>query len=208
MRVHILSPYPERIEPIIKGAGDELTTLDLADFVVVYGHREILREPVLSWFPHRIVNLHISLLPWNRGADPNFWSWFDDTPKGVSLHFVDEGIDTGPVIAQREYHFWTSPTDTLATTYHRLQGHAIALFAQMWPVVRTGKAIAVRQRGAFTYHRSADKKPFFAKLPKGWGTPVRDVEAMGHRWRSQCQSGSRPPLPNPAALMSRPGTTG
>lgn len=52
------------------------------DFLVSYGYRHIIRQAVLDHFPDRAVNLHISYLPWNRGADPNLWSFFDDTPKG------------------------------------------------------------------------------------------------------------------------------
>ncbi len=52
-----------------------------------------------------IINLHISFLPWNRGAHPNFWSFYDDTPKGVTIHLIDEGIDTGAIIYQKEITF-------------------------------------------------------------------------------------------------------
>lgn len=46
------------------------------------------------------MNLHISYLPWNKGADPNFWSCIDGTPAGVTLHHIDAGVDTGDIIAQ------------------------------------------------------------------------------------------------------------
>ena len=43
-------------------------------FLISYGYRHILRNDILSLFPDKAINLHISYLPWNRGADPNFWS--------------------------------------------------------------------------------------------------------------------------------------
>ncbi|MEM9666371.1 MAG: formyltransferase family protein, partial [Bacteroidota bacterium] len=60
-----------------------------------------LFEPALiSCFPRGLVNLHPGLLPYNRGAYPNVWSLVDQTPAGVTLHQIDAGIDTGPVLAQ------------------------------------------------------------------------------------------------------------
>ena len=56
---------------------------------------------MLDRLPDRVVNLHIAYLPYNRGADPNLWSVLEDTPAGVSIHYVDEGVDTGDIIAQR-----------------------------------------------------------------------------------------------------------
>ena len=40
-----------------------------------------------------IVNLHISYLPFNRGSHPNYWSFVENTPKGVSIHEIDEQIE-------------------------------------------------------------------------------------------------------------------
>lgn len=71
------------------------------DFIVSYGYRYIVSGEILRHFPKRAVNLHISLLPYNKGADPNFWSFVEDTPKGVSIHYMDSGLDTGEIIAQK-----------------------------------------------------------------------------------------------------------
>ena len=45
------------------------------DFIVSYGYRHILSKNILDLLPNKIINLHISYLPYNRGADPNFWSF-------------------------------------------------------------------------------------------------------------------------------------
>jgi len=107
MRVLLLCPYPELIEAPILAGGDDLVAsvappseIDFsADFIVSFGYRHILKEPILRSVARPIINIHISYLPWNRGADANFWSWFKHTPKGVSIHEIDAGIDTGPVLA-------------------------------------------------------------------------------------------------------------
>src|SRR4029078_12187716 len=70
------------------------------DWVVSHGDRHIVRADAVEARPGRFVNLRIALLPYNRGADPNLWSWVDGTPKGVTIHLMEPGVDTGPVLAQ------------------------------------------------------------------------------------------------------------
>ena len=45
----------------------------------------------------------MSLLPYNRGSHPNFWSFLNRTPKGITIHEVDCGADTGNIIFQKEF---------------------------------------------------------------------------------------------------------
>lgn len=71
------------------------------DLVISFGYRHIIKKEIIEKTKIPIINLHISYLPWNRGSHPNFWSFFDETPSGVSIHLVDSGIDTGPIIAQK-----------------------------------------------------------------------------------------------------------
>jgi methionyl-tRNA formyltransferase len=136
------------------------------DWVISYGHRSIIKEPLLSRY--RIINLHISYLPWNRGADPNLWSWIDNTPKGVTLHYVDAGVDTGDIIAQLEVTM--SEAETLATSYVKLVRAAEALFTQTWPDLAANRSPRTPQPIAGTVHRAADAKHIH--LPMGWDTPV------------------------------------
>lgn len=195
MRVLILCPNPELIEaPILEGEDDLVASnappseVDFsADIIVSFGYRHLLREPILRSVARPIINIHISYLPWNRGADPNFWSWFEHTPKGVSIHEIDDGIDTGPLLAQAEITF-DDPQETLATTYVKLRTRAVDLFAQTWPLIRTGKIVANPQQGKGSYHRLKDKLPWWALLPDGYNTPVRVIEKMG----AELAAGQRP----------------
>lgn len=69
----------------------------------------LLRDPLLSLPRLGWLNMHPSLLPFNRGKHPNFWAIVDQTPAGASLHFVDRGVDTGPILAQERLEFdWTA----------------------------------------------------------------------------------------------------
>jgi methionyl-tRNA formyltransferase len=142
-------------------------------FAVVHGYRLILRPPVLAWFPERIVNLHISYLPWNRGSDPNLWSVLEDTPKGVTLHHIDAGVDTGDIIAQTEVAIRDS--DTLAQGYDALQAAGLELFRAHWPAIKDLRAERRRQVGPGTVHRVADRAAVDHLLTEGWDTLVGDL---------------------------------
>jgi methionyl-tRNA formyltransferase len=189
VRVLLLSAYPDALAGAFAKAGDRVTVTEErladdapdADFIVSHGYRHILKPPLLDRFAGRIVNIHISLLPWNRGADPNFWSWFDATPKGVTLHGIDAGVDTGEILAQTEASFGAG--ETLRTSYARLQAIAAALFEASWPAVRVGALEGVVQVGPGSYHRTRDKAPWWDLLPLGHDTPVEVVEAMGREAR-------------------------
>ncbi|MGZ5199575.1 MAG: formyltransferase family protein [Telluria sp.] len=144
--------------------------LDDADFIVSYGYRHLIPADVLAAFGSRAVNLHISLLPWNRGADPNLWSFLEDTPKGVTIHVLERGIDTGPILAQLAVA--SDPHDTLKTSYERLAQAMVALFADTWGDIRSGRLPARAQSGAGTYHRTSDRSHVADLLTQGWDTPV------------------------------------
>lgn len=155
-----------------------------SEFLVSYGYRHILRKDVLDRFPGRAVNLHISLLPWNRGADPNFWSFIDGTPKGVTIHLLDEGIDTGDILYQKEVAL-DSAQETLASSYDRLQGAIQDLFKGHWPDIRAGRSPRRKQAGAGTLHRIRDREPLSHLLTEGWNTPVTVLENWGARRRAE-----------------------
>jgi methionyl-tRNA formyltransferase len=120
---------------------------------VFFGY--ILRPSFLSIPPAGCINLHPSLLPYNRGAHPNVWSIIDRTPAGATLHYIDAGVDTGDIIAQRQVE--VEPVDTAETLYRRLERACLDLFVDQWPLVREGKAPRIKQsNSAGTCHRARD----------------------------------------------------
>lgn len=177
-RVRVYSPYPEHIIRAIEDSGDTVVAED-ADFIVSYGHREIFRPEFIDRYPGRIINIHISLLPWNRGADPNFWSWFDGTPKGVTIHQIDAGIDTGDILAQEEFDF-TGYDDTLENSYERLKCAAEILFRKVWPDIRDGKISPVKQTGKGSFHNARDKMPIFERHGITWQTKCSEIGHLRH----------------------------
>jgi methionyl-tRNA formyltransferase len=175
------------VEPSVEALGpEEPLTTELIDeldpaMAVIHGYRLILRHPILDRLPDRVVNLHISYLPYNRGADPNLWSLLEDTPAGVSIHYVDEGVDTGDVIAQRRIEL--GDDETLATSYAALQAAMLELFREHWPAIRDGRCERRPQTEPGTSHRIADRAAVEHLLTSGWDTPVavlRGAHRRGH----------------------------
>ena len=90
------------------------------DLVVLAGYMHLLTEPFLRRFPGRIVNVHPSLLPAFPGAHA-----IEDAcaagvaTTGVTVHYVDEGLDTGPVIVQEAVR--VEPRHTLEDRIHAVE---------------------------------------------------------------------------------------
>ena len=113
MKVIILSPYPEKIcETIIK-AGDsyinynnelnfDFLNKNNIKFIVSYGYSKIIKKDIIEVYKDSIINLHISFLPFNRGSHPNLWSFIEGTPSGITIHKINEGIDTGEILFRKK----------------------------------------------------------------------------------------------------------
>ena len=97
------------------------------DFGISYRYLHIVKKPVLDWFNGKLINMHISYLPWNRGGDPNIWSFLTQTPSGVTIHVMDEGLDTGPILVQQQVQH-DLDADTLYSSYARLSNSIEKLF--------------------------------------------------------------------------------
>ena len=71
------------------------------DLLVLYGTR-IVKAPLLSAYPERIVNVHLGLSPYYRGSGTNFWPLVRRQPEcvGVTIHLAASKVDAGPILAQ------------------------------------------------------------------------------------------------------------
>lgn len=108
-----LEPHVEQeLVRMLRDAGVEL--------VVLAGFMRLLKEPMLEAFPRRIINIHPSLLPKYPGVE----SWKQalaagEKITGCTVHYVDSGIDSGEIIAQREVP--VLPGDTPESLHERIQ---------------------------------------------------------------------------------------
>ena len=74
------------------------------DWIFLAGYMRILSPEFVAKYPSRIVNIHPSLLPkfpGPRGYEDAFNS--DETHSGVTIHFVDDGVDTGEILLQEQF---------------------------------------------------------------------------------------------------------
>jgi len=115
----------------------------------------ILNQNLLSIFRDGCLNLHPSYLPFNGGQYPNVWSIVEGTPAGDTMHYMDSGIDTGDIIAQRTIP--VEPIETGQSLYRKLELNCVELFSQTWLTIIAGQVHPVSQSpGEGTKHKRAD----------------------------------------------------
>jgi phosphoribosylglycinamide formyltransferase 1 len=107
------------------------------DLVVLAGFMRILKGDFLRAFPHRVVNIHPALLP----AFPGLEAWKQALDYGVkvtgcTVHFVDAGVDTGPILAQQTVPVLEA--DTPATLHERIQQAERALYPAVLAALAEG----------------------------------------------------------------------
>ena len=74
------------------------------EFIVLAGFMRILTEYILDAYPKKIINIHPSLLPNYPGVDSIQKSYYsNDSRLGITIHWVDKGVDTGPIILQKSF---------------------------------------------------------------------------------------------------------
>lgn len=88
------------------GLANEKTTFDWVvsknpEYLVLFGC-SIIRDPLLTHFKNRIINMHLGLSPYYRGAGTNFWPLVFREPEcvGVTVHLATAGVDAGPILGQ------------------------------------------------------------------------------------------------------------
>ena len=151
---------------------------DQFDLVLSFGYRHILTETVINSTKAPMMNLHLSLLPWNRGAHPNFWSFWDNTPSGVTIHGIDPGVDTGPVLFQKYFEF-DSSVETFRTSYEKLFKSAEALLLESIDKIINQDYEYKRQRGKGTYHSVGDLPKDFSGWDSNIMSEIERLEKLG-----------------------------
>lgn len=115
----------------------------------------LLKPDLLGVFGTGCINLHAAYLPWNRGWHTNVWPILDGSPAGITIHFIDPGVDTGDLIAQRKIP--VTPIDTGGSLHQKLTMGMVDLFMETWPSVRGGTCTRTPQdHSNATKHKRAD----------------------------------------------------
>lgn len=116
---------------------------------------KIIKEPLLSIPESGFVNTHPSFLPHNRGKHYSFWAIVEECPYGVSLHKVDQGIDSGDIVSQSSIPVdWT---DTGETLHVKAKHEMVKLFAATYPSLRQSPVEGKPQpKDLGSFHHSSD----------------------------------------------------
>ena len=144
------------VGPFVTPQPTEVLTGTQARVGLSAGYRHKLTPREWACFPGGILNLHTGYLPWNRGAYPNVWPILEGSPAGVTLHRVDDGWDTGPILCQREVA--VAPWDTAETLYEKLVAEGQRL-VQFWAEDAEAYGIGAgvpQDPEAGSFHRKAD----------------------------------------------------
>ena len=120
----------DRCIEILRGAG--------VDTVVLAGFMRIVKPKLLAAFPNRVLNIHPALLP----AFPGVHSWtqaldYGCKVAGVTVHFVDGGTDTGPIIVQKAVPVLED--DTPETLHARIQVEEHKAFPEALALLAAGR---------------------------------------------------------------------
>lgn len=171
--IEFLQNSKESVNIYSKTLTTDIVDTYFPDILVSYNYKYIIKKEVIEKIDGRVINLHISYLPWNRGAQPNFWSFIDDTPKGVTIHLIDEGLDTGAILLQKEFNF-NERTETLKSTYSFLHSEIQKLFIENWYSLKNFTIKPKSQNGSSSTHNVKD----FVRIQKIIGGNIWDLKII------------------------------
>lgn len=122
--------FRTRLEPAVEVQLVKLLKDAGVELIVLAGFMRLLKEPMLAAFPQRIINIHPSLLP----KFPGIAAWKQaleagEKVTGCSVHYVDAGIDSGEIIAQRKVPIVSG--DTAESLHARIQVAERALYPEV-----------------------------------------------------------------------------
>lgn len=135
MRVRVLTERPmgQRVKKYLKSIGETLVEKDPEILIVCYYPRILKKE---EFEKQPTINFHPGYLPFNKGMYPHIWPLFDGSPAGVTIHYVTEEVDSGPIIGQKKLQ--VKPTYTASEFEKITQNEIFELFKRVWPKVKKG----------------------------------------------------------------------
>lgn len=174
-----LISFLQKNEKVVSVISDKLN-LDMVKrispkVIISYNYKHIISSEVINYVRGNIFNLHISYLPWNRGPNPNYWSFMEDTPKGVTIHQVAEGLDTGDILAQEEV-FFDEKKESFSSSYQKLNDKIVKLFIRNWESIKSGVYCLRKQEGNGTYHTMKDFRQFIGNQVINWDENIADYK--------------------------------
>lgn len=176
----MLDTHPDHLRCVVTTGDNDIAQLARTKGLPVHYYDDVLDGKAddilpgvqyifLAWWPKIIpasvfnaatigtINLHPSYLPYNRGKNYNFWTIVEDSPFGVSMHFVDSGIDSGDIIFQQAIEkTWQ---DTGGSLYSKAQRAITQLFRTRYMDLVEGRFLRTAQpagRGSLHYEKELE----------------------------------------------------
>ncbi|MFY9742703.1 MAG: formyltransferase family protein [Candidatus Sulfotelmatobacter sp.] len=112
--------------------------------LIVFAGGNILRKQILTLPRLGVLNIHLGLLPQIRGMSGPEWSLLKDVPLGITIHYMDSGIDTGPIL-QRYEHPDVACCESLADLRHRLIAFGVDKLGQVIAGLDRGTIVSTPQ---------------------------------------------------------------
>ena len=147
------------------------------DLILSSGYDRLLRPKTVQKYSQRIVNLHAAYLPWARGIGTTLFPTMLRYPYGVSVHFINEGLDTGNLIARKIFR--TEQDNTLRTLYPKLLSATEELFFENFPKIVAGQTNGVPQEELGDINTNRSRLQFESVMdacPHGYDTLITDLE--------------------------------
>lgn len=125
------------------------------DYIICIHFPYFIPGEILSIPKCGVVNLHPAYLPYNRGWHTPTWAIIEDTPIGATLHFMDQGVDTGDIIYQKKMDI--SPGDTADSLYKKIKRLEFDIFVDAWQSLVDGISNRIPQEPSIgTGHNKND----------------------------------------------------
>ncbi len=157
----LLSEYDKTGETVLRGGefreseGKQFLREIEPDYIISIHFQYIYPKEVLEIPEHGVVNLHPAYLPYNRGWHTPSWAIWEETLYGATLHFMEEEVDAGDIIARKQVEI--RPDDTADSLYNRVKDVEYELFRDTWPELANEEYDRLTQsEEEATAHRKAD----------------------------------------------------
>ena len=182
MKVLILSPYPKEIIKILEKNQDNYLIYNeklkisfllknKIEFIISYGYKYLITKDIIDIFKGKIINLHISFLPFNRGYYPNLWSHLEGSPSGVTIHLINEQIDGGEILLQKQIEI-DPKKHSFRSSYFILRKEIELLLKSNWKSLKLGEIPGKISINEGSYKNKKDGDKILQLFDEGWDTKI------------------------------------
>ena len=152
------------------------------DMIINSGYGPIIKDDILIYYKNKVINMHNSFLPNGRGIYPNLWSIFCNYQSGITLCYVDNGIDNGDIIFQKKINFLDNIT--LFGSWKKLQIELSMSLINNWELICNIKN-PIKQNDIDikpSYHERKYSEILLKLLPDKWNSKHKDVKEIARKY--------------------------